>query len=78
MREISKHIPKYRIKCTGGHNFDKTRSSHEPSYDGTLKINFLDYNGGSGLYFHDYITIYAINNYGDEFKILESKVKDLK
>ncbi|KOM97483.1 hypothetical protein ACP49_10535 [Clostridium botulinum] len=63
---------------TGSHNFDVTRSSYELSSDGTLKINFLDYNGGNGLYFHDYITIYAINNYGDEFKILESKVKDLE
>ncbi|MBE1303099.1 hypothetical protein G4W71_03450 [Clostridium botulinum] len=78
MREISKHIPKYRIKCTGQDNFDVTQSSYEPSSDGTLFINFLDYNGGRGLVFHDYITIYAINNYGDEFKILESKVKDLE
>ncbi|MCC5425079.1 binary toxin-like calcium binding domain-containing protein [Clostridium botulinum] len=78
MREISKHIPKYRIKCTGLDEFDVTRSSYEPSSDGTLEINFLDYNAGMGLSLNDHITIYAINNNGDEIKILESKVKDLE
>ncbi|NFS09208.1 hypothetical protein FDE99_15930 [Clostridium botulinum] len=78
MREVSKHIPKYRVKCTGGHNFNIIRPSDELNSDGTLQINLIRYNGGFPLYFHDYITIYAINNYGDEFKILESKVKDLE
>lgn len=78
MTEISKHIPKYRIKCTGEHNFDVTQSSYAPGSDKSLEINFLDFNAGEGLNMDDHITIYAINDNGLEIKILESKVKDLE
>ncbi|APQ78432.1 binary toxin-like calcium binding domain-containing protein [Clostridium botulinum] len=74
MENITKHIPKYRIKCTGRDNFDVTRKSPDLNSDGTLTLNFLDFNAGKGLLWGNYITIYAINDYGDEFKIIESNI----
>lgn len=52
-----------------GRPYDKTRPSYDVASDGTLQLNFHEYDG-QGIFFTNHVTIYAVADNGREIEIL--------